>query len=86
MKFSLPFLFFQLLFFSCNKFSAALPDKNIISENEAKEIVAKEIAESDYYQQYYVLDSEKFDNRVYDITWGETILVNVVPDGKIFKK
>ena len=24
MKFSLPFLFFQLLFFSCNKFSAAL--------------------------------------------------------------
>lgn len=49
MKFSLPFLFFQLLFFSCNKFSAALPDKNIISENEAKEIVAKEIAESDYY-------------------------------------
>lgn len=38
MKFSLPFLFFQLLFFSCNKFSAALPDKNIISENEAKEI------------------------------------------------
>lgn len=86
MKFSLPFLFFQLLFFSCNKFSAELPDKNIISENEAKEIVAKEIAESDYYQQYYVLDSEKFDNRVYDITWGETILVNVVPDGKIFKK
>lgn len=81
MKFSLPFLFFQLLFFSCNKFSAELPDKNIISENEAKEI-----AESDYYQQYYVLDSEKFDNRVYDITWGETILVNVVPDGKIFKK
>lgn len=27
MKFSLPFLFFQLLFFSCNKFSAALPEE-----------------------------------------------------------
>ena len=38
--------------------------------------------ESAYYQKYYVTTSEKFDKRVYDITWGKTILVTIIPDGK----
>lgn len=86
MKNLLLFLLFQFLIFSCKNVSSVSVGKELISEAKAKEIVAKEIAESDYYQQYYVLDSEKFDERVYDISWGKTVLVNVIPDGKLFKK
>ena len=58
----------------------------LISADEAKEIVAKEFEESDYHQQYYVVTSDKFDDRVYDISWGEPVLVRVIPDGKLYSE
>ena len=58
----------------------------LISADEAKEIVAKEFEESDYHQQYYVVMSDKFDDRVYEISWGEPVLVRVIPDGKLYSE
>ena len=74
------------LFISCLDYSNAIGTKKIISEDEAKEIVAKDIAESGYYQEYYVLSSPKFDPRVRDISWGKTVLVSIIPDGKLKKE
>lgn len=74
------------LLLSCTNSSKVLPNEKCISEKTAKEIVAKEISESDYYQQYYVTTSDKFDDRVLDITWGDTVLVSAIPDGRFFTK
>lgn len=82
-KFSL--FFVTLCFFACNNSEKEITKFSFITEECAKEIVAKDIMESDYYQQYYVLSSPKFDERVYDITWGETVFVSVLPDGKMYK-
>lgn len=59
---------------------------SLISADDAKEIVAKEFSESDYYQKYYVVTSDKFDDRVYKISWGEPVLVRVIPDGKLYNE
>lgn len=71
-KFSL--FFVTLCFFACNNSEKEITKFSFITEECAKEIVAKDIMESDYYQQYYVLSSPKFDERVYDITWGKQYL------------
>lgn len=71
---------------SCSNNSKTSLEKGaIISEEKAKEIVANDIIESEYYQQYYVKSSPKFDERVMDITWGKTILITIIPDGKLYK-
>ena len=75
-------LFAVILLTSCSNLAKVTHTKGFITEEEAKEIVAKDIMESAYYQKYYVTTSEKFDKRVYDITWGKTILVTIIPDGK----
>ena len=75
-------LFAVILLTSCSNLTKVTHTKGFITEEEAKEIVAKDIMESAYYQKYYVTTSEKFDKRVYDITWGKTILVTIIPDGK----
>jgi hypothetical protein len=75
-------LFAVILLTSCSNLAKVTHTKGFITEEEAKEIVAKDIIESAYYQKYYVTTSEKFDKRVYDITWGKTILVTIIPDGK----
>ena len=75
-------LFAVILLTSCSNLAKVTHTKGFITEEEAKEIVAKYIMESAYYQKYYVTTSEKFDKRVYDITWGKTILVTIIPDGK----
>ena len=79
-------LFAVILLTSCSNLAKVTHTKGFITEEEAKEIVAKDIMESAYYQKYYVTTSEKFDKRVYDITWGKTILVTIVPDGKMYKE
>ncbi|MBQ6781825.1 MAG: hypothetical protein IJP62_11455 [Treponema sp.] len=81
---SLFFCFFVLI--SCSEISKVSSDNKCISEKDAKEIVAREIAESDYYQQFYVVSSEKYDERVTDITWGDVVLVSVIPDGRFFEE
>ena len=75
-------LFAVILLTSCSNLAKVTHKKGFVTEEEAKEIVAKDIMESAYYQKYYVTTSEKFDKRVYDITWGKTILVTIIPDGK----
>ena len=75
-----------VLLTSCSNLAKVTHSKGFITEEEAKEIVAKDIMESAYYQKYYVTTSEKFDKRVYDITWGKTILVTIIPDGKMYKE
>ncbi|MCK9170484.1 MAG: hypothetical protein M0P01_08730 [Treponema sp.] len=73
-------------FLSCsNSMKSSSSGNGIISEDEAKKIVAKDIAESDYYQQYYVTTSKKYDERVAGITWGNTVLVTVIPDGRMYQ-
>ena len=79
-------LFAVILLTSCSNLAKVTHTKSFITEEEAKEIVAKDIMESAYYQKYYVTTSEKIDKRVYDITWGKTILVTIVPDGKMYKE
>ena len=65
-----------LLLLSCNNFSNKKNSTNdYLSVENIKEIVAKEIMESEYYQQFYVIDSPKYDERVKDVTWGEIFLV-----------
>lgn len=87
MKYSFVFLLVGIFFVSCSNISKSdSGNSEYISEKQAKEIVAKEVSESDYYQQFYVLSSEKFDERVSDISWGESVLVSVIPDGKFFKE
>ena len=75
-----------VLLTSCSNLAKVTHTKGFITEEEAKEIVAKDIMESAYYQKYYVTTSEKFDKRVYDITWGKTILVTIIPDEKDIQK
>ena len=75
-----------VLLTSCSNLAKVTHSKGFITEEEAKEIVAKHIMESAYYQRYYVLSSPDFDKRVYDITWGKTILVTIIPDGKMYKE
>ena len=86
-KFGL-FLLYLIIscFFACNNSEKEITKLSFITEESAKEVVAKDIMESDYYQQYYVLSSPKFDERVYDITWGETVFISVLPDGKLHKE
>ena len=79
-------LFAVILLTSCSNLAKVAHTKGFITEEEAKEIVAKDIMESAYYQRYYVLSSPDFDKRVYDITWGKTILVTIIPDGKMYKE
>ncbi|MFA6856827.1 MAG: hypothetical protein WCR31_06420 [Treponema sp.] len=43
------------------------------------------ISESDYYQQYYVTTSKDYDERVVDITWGDTVLVTAIADGRMYQ-
>ena len=74
-----------LQFVSCSK-QVKNVKSALISADEAKEIVAKEFEESDYHQQYYVVTSDKFDDRVYEISWGEPVLVRVIPDGKLYSE
>ena len=71
---------------ACNNSEKEIAKLSFITEEFAKEVVAKDIMESDYYQQFYVLSSPKFDERVYDITWGETVFISVLPDGKLHKE
>lgn len=61
----------------------ALP-ADIISAEEAKEVIAKYIQESDDYQKLYTVGSLQFDSRVSDISWGDPILVRILPDGTIY--
>ncbi|MBP3450517.1 MAG: hypothetical protein J6K22_08660 [Spirochaetaceae bacterium] len=86
-KFSLFLLFLvTICFMACNNSEKEIAKLSFITEEFAKEVVAKDIMESDYYQQFYVLSSPKFDERVYDITWGETVFISVLPDGKLHKE
>lgn len=87
MKYIYFFLALLVLLISCTNITRADSNNDsYISERQAKEIVSKAISESDYYQQFYILDSEHFDERVYDISWGETVLVSIIPDGRFFKE
>ena len=62
-------LFAVILLTSCSNLAKVTHTKGFITEEEAKEIVAKDIMESAFYQRYYVLSSPDFDKRVYDIIW-----------------
>ncbi len=76
-------LLFCLIFLSCHSVNNKKSTINdYISVESVKEIVSKEIMESEYYQQFYVIDSPKYDERVKDVTWGDVFLVEDISAGE----
>lgn len=74
---------------SCGKdvnIQSAPNTPSLISIEEAQNIVAENLATTEYYSQYYLLDSPNFDERVREITWGPVKLIRIIPDGKIYKE
>lgn len=89
MKKIIVFILLLLVFNFLNSCVSKQPVKKtgeLLSKEEAMQIVAEHVMKSAYLQDYYVIGSENYDPRVESISWGEPILIDVIADGRKYTK
>ena len=79
-------LFFCFILGCDSKNIAKSHNGELLSEQEAMNIVANFIRNSEYLSDYYLKDSDKYDSRVEELSWGEPILIDVIADGVKYQK